>query len=53
MKREWVVFFAEGRELLRYTLRGESEGEREATIGLLAYENGLDESEIYFAIVTR
>lgn len=53
MKREWVVFFYHDRELLRYTLRNEADGEREATIELLAYENNLSPSEICFAIITR
>lgn len=53
MAKMWVVFFYENRELLRYTLRGEAEGEREETIKLLAYENGIPEEEIKFAVVTR
>lgn len=51
MARLWVVFFWNDRELLRYTLRGESEGEREETIKLLAYENGIPEEEISFNVV--
>lgn len=51
MKRKWVVFFFGGRELLRYTLIGEGEDEREATIQMLAWENGIPEEEIQYAIV--
>lgn len=47
----WVVFVYKGIELLRYTLRGEGEGEREETISLLAYENGIQEEEIESCIV--
>ena len=53
MKKAWVIFFHKDRELLRYSLFGESEGERQSTIELLAYENGLEPSEISFAIVVR
>ena len=48
-----VIFYtySEFRELLRYSLKGESEGEREATAELLAYENGLDVSDIGIRVI--
>lgn len=51
MSKKWVVFFHNMRELLRYSLNGESEGEREETIALLAYERGIPEEEIGWKIV--
>lgn len=53
MNRLWVVFSCDGVELLRYSLVGESEGEREETIALLAYENGVEEDEIDWDVVVR
>ena len=53
MAREWVVFFHENVELMRYTLRGEMEGEREETIKLLSYMFNIPETEIEFSVVTR
>ena len=53
MKKQWIVFFHEGKELCRYTVSGTFAGERDATIQLLAYENDIPASEITFAIVTR
>lgn len=51
MKREWMVFSHDGKELARYTLRGTFYGELEDTICLLAYENSIPEDEIKFEIV--
>ena len=53
MSRVWVVFFRGDVELMRYTLRGEMEGEREETIKLLSYMYNIPENEIEFNIVTR
>lgn len=54
MKEPWIVFFdADGRELCSITVRGLAENEIGATIGLLAYEHGIDAGEISFAEVTR
>lgn len=53
MKRCWVIFFYEGKELLRYTLQNEGEDERQETINLLAYENDLEPCEICYAVVER
>lgn len=53
MRRLWVVFFHNNRELLRYSLLGESEGEREETIQLLAYENNIPAEEICWAITSK
>ena len=52
MVRQWVVFICDGIELMRYTLVGECEGEREETISLLAYENDISEDEIECYITT-
>ena len=53
MKEPYIVFYGpDGKELLRYTVRGTFAGEREATISVLAYEHGIDPGEIYFAEVT-
>lgn len=50
----WVVFFApNGREILRISKFGLSDGEIESTIGLLAYERGLSIDEISFAEVSK
>lgn len=49
----YVIFFIDDRELLRYSLQGEGEGEREATAELLAYENGVDVSQIDFVVAPR
>lgn len=38
-RRLWKVFEYQGKELFAYTLAEEFEGEEEATLGLLAYEN--------------
>ena len=51
MKRKWVVFYYEDKELLRYTLLGEGENEREETIKMLAWENDIPENEIEYAII--
>lgn len=52
MKRQWVVFFDGGKELLRYSLAEEFPGEREETMKLLAYENDIPVCAISFAIIT-
>ena len=53
MKEPWIVFFdADGKELLRHTLRGTFPGELQDTISLLAYEKGLTPGEISFAQIT-
>lgn len=52
-KEEWLVFTHEGKELCSYTIRGTFPGEKEETIKLLAYENGIPENEIVCSIVKR
>ena len=42
----WVVFSIRGRELCRYSIKGTFTGEMEATVELLAYENGIEADEI-------
>lgn len=49
-KEPWIVFFGpDGKELLRYTLRGTFAGELQATISYLAYTYDLSVGEISFA----
>ena len=51
--KQWIVFSdSEGNELLKMTVKGSFEEEINSTIGLLAYENGIDPAEISFAFVT-
>ena len=53
MKEPWIVFYGpDGKELLRYTVRGTFADELQDTISLLAYEHGLSPGEITFAEVT-
>jgi hypothetical protein len=52
MKKQWLVFFYAGKELLRYSLAGTFPGERENTIQLLAAKHDVPASAIYYAIVT-
>lgn len=52
-REQWLIFRHEGRELFRYTIRGTFPGEREETINLLAYENGIQAEEIICTIETR
>lgn len=52
MKKQWLVFFYDGMELLRYTLADTFPGERDDTIQLLAAERDIPASAIYYAIVT-
>jgi len=51
-KRQWLVFYYDGQELLRYSLAGTFPGERENTIQLLAAEHDVPASAIYFAVIT-
>ena len=54
VKEPWIVFFGpDDQELFAYTVRGNSAGDLEATIELLAYENGWEPCSIYFAEITR
>ena len=54
VKEPWIVFFGpDDQELCSYTVRGTSAGELEATIELLAYENGWEPCSISFAEITR
>lgn len=51
---KWKVFTTpDGREVGAYTIRGEFEGEEEATRQLTAYENDLEPEQIKVAVVTR
>lgn len=45
---EWIAFYNKhtGAPLLRISIEGTFEGEIEATTGLLAYENNIQESDI-------
>lgn len=55
MAEDWVVFKDKdtGRELCAYTIRGTFEGERAATIELLAFENGINPERITTTIERR
>ena len=55
MGEKWLVFRDRdtGRELLAYTIRGTFEGEREATIGLLAAEEDIAPERITTEIEDR
>ena len=55
MKEQWLVFRDRitGRELLAYTVRGTFQGERAATVELLAAENGIPESQIETTVEER
>lgn len=46
--RTWKVFEHNGKELFAYTLFGEGEDEKEATIALLAYENHCRPETIFY-----
>ena len=45
---QWVIFkdSKTGKELFAYTVRGTFKGERDATIELLAHENGIPKEQI-------
>ena len=43
---KYLVFYHGEKELAAYTLRGSFPGEKDATIDLLAYENGVDPTAI-------
>ena len=51
-KEPWIVFFLDGKEICRYTVRCTFPGEREETINLLAAEHNVPASAIYFAVIT-
>ena len=55
MKEQWLVFRDRitGRELPAYTVKGTFEGERAATVELLAAENGIPESQIETTVEER
>ena len=55
MREQWLIFRDRetGRELGAYTIRGTFPGEREATIELLAAENGIKPEQIVTAIERR
>lgn len=55
MREKWLVFRDRetGRELCAYTIRGTFEGERAATIDLLAAEEGIEPERIITTIEER
>ena len=55
VKEQWLVFRDRitGRELPAYTVKGTFEGERAATVELLAAENGIPESQIETTVEER
>lgn len=46
-----IIFFLDGKEILRISKTGLHKGEIAATLGLLAYEHGVSECDIEFAEV--
>lgn len=42
----WIVFRLNGRVLCKYSIKGTFLGEMEATLELLAYDNGVDPQDI-------
>lgn len=52
-KEYYLVFSHAGKELCSYTIRGTFDGEKDETIKLLAYQNGIPEKEISCEIVQR
>lgn len=48
MKEKSLIFYNKvtGKELLSYSISGSFEGEKDATIELLAYENNIDITDI-------
>ena len=53
MAEQWLVFYHNGKEICRYTLRGTFTGEKDETIKLLAAERGISETEIITRIEER
>lgn len=55
MREQWLIFKDRetGQELCAYTIRGTFKGERQATIELLAAENGIDPEQIVTTIENR
>lgn len=52
-KTHWLVFTLNGKELCSYTLEETFPGEKQDTIELLAYENGVQEKDIETHIEIR
>lgn len=50
---KWFVFYHGEKELAAYTVNGTFPGESAATIGLLAYENGIPKEAIRVACEER
>ena len=50
---KWIVFYNGKKELASYTLRGTFPGELRETAELLAYEKGINSSDIKVKIETR
>ena len=46
MKAKWKVFYLNGKELMRYTLKGTFAGEEQATKEMLAYDHGCSVDDI-------
>jgi len=53
MTKDWLVFEYNGNDILSITLAEATIAEVKATVGLLAYENECDESEISIRIVAE
>lgn len=53
MKEPWIVFYHQEKEIAAYTVCGTFQGERQATIDLLAAERGIDPADITTKIEER
>ncbi len=52
-KEAWAAFFLNGEELVAFTLKEATCDEIEATVELLAYEQGCDPAEIKCKVIMR
>ena len=52
-KKKWKVFYHNEKELCAYTLKGTFAGEEQSTKEYLAFEKGIDISEIKVVIEER
>ena len=53
MVYKWVVFYHNGKELMRYSVNGTHSGELQETKNLLAYELGVGVEEITVKLKAR
>lgn len=51
--KKWKVFYLNGKELMRYTLKGTFAGEEQATKEMLAYDHGVSVEDIQTKLEER